>query len=67
MASRVSSRLMAVLVDLFPFLDPFVLPFVSLYLCRELTRWKDRALSQITVDASGGAESSIMKSRSTRS
>jgi hypothetical protein len=44
MSSRVSARLMGVLVDLFPFLEPFVPPFVSLYLSRRLNRWKDLGL-----------------------
>jgi hypothetical protein len=44
MSSRVSGRLIAVLVDLFPFLEPFVPPFVSLYLSRQLSRWKSLGL-----------------------
>ena len=44
MSSRVSARLIAVLVDFFPFLEPFVPPFVSLYLSRQLSRWKNLGL-----------------------
>jgi hypothetical protein len=44
MSSRVSVRLIAILVDLFPFLEPFIPPFVSLYLSRQLSKWKDLGL-----------------------
>jgi hypothetical protein len=44
MSSRVSVRLMGVLVGLFPLLEPFVPPFISLYLSRQLSRWKDLGL-----------------------
>ena len=44
MSSRVRASLVAVLVDLFPFLETFVPPFVSLYLSRQLSRWKDLGL-----------------------
>ena len=40
MSSRVGSRLIGVLVDLFPFLEPFVPPVVSLYLSRQLSKWR---------------------------
>lgn len=41
MSSRVTARFLAILVDLFPFIEPITRPFISLYLNRQLKRWKD--------------------------